>query len=126
MQKDGRHISEETADFLYRLSQKRFYAMVAYAEKGAEMESSDLQEAISAYFTDGAVENSLNPAMLSEGEKARRTLMEESRRIPSSTPMRPRPPDGYGREIVRSIRTLRLPWGGNAGGRSTPFAWTGI
>ena len=82
MQKDGRHISEETADFLYRLSQKRFYAMVAYAEKGAEMESSDLQEAISAYFTDGAVENSLNPAMLSEGEKARRTLMEESRRIP--------------------------------------------
>ena len=82
MQKDGRHISQETADFLYRLSQKRFYAMVAYAEKGAEMESSDLQEAISAYFTDGAVENSLNPAMLSEGEKARRTLMEESRRIP--------------------------------------------
>ena len=82
MQKDGRHISEETADFLYRLSQKRFYAMVAYAEKGAEMESSDLQEAISAYFTDGAVEISLNPAMLSEGEKARRTLMEESRRIP--------------------------------------------
>lgn len=82
MQKDGRHVSEETADFLYRLSQKRFYAMVAYAEKGAEMESSDLQEAISAYFTDGAVENSLNPAMLSEGEKARRTLMEESRRIP--------------------------------------------
>ena len=56
--------------------------MVAYAEKGAEMESSDLQEAISAYFTDGAVEISLNPAMLSEGEKARRTLMEESRRIP--------------------------------------------
>ncbi len=82
MQKDSRHISEETADFLYRLSQKRFYAMVAYAEKGAEMESSDLQEAISAYFTDGTVENSLNPAMLSEGEKARRTLMEESRRIP--------------------------------------------
>lgn len=82
MQKDGRHVSEETADFLYRLSQKRFYAMVAYAEKGVEMESADLQEAISAYFTDGAVENSLNPAMLSEGEKARRTLMEESRRIP--------------------------------------------
>ena len=82
MQKDGRHVSEETADFLYRLSQKRFYAMVAYAEKGVEMESADLQEAISSYFTDGAVENSLNPAMLSEGEKARRTLMEESRRIP--------------------------------------------
>lgn len=82
MQKDGRHISEETADFLYRLSQKRFYAMVAYAEKGAEMESSDLQKTISAYFTDGAVENSLNPDMLSEGEKARGTLIEESRRIP--------------------------------------------
>ena len=126
MQKDGRHVSEETADFLYRLSQKRFYAMVAYAEKGVEMESADLQEAISSYFTDGAVENSLNPAMLSEGEKARRTLMEESRRIPVLYTNETKAARRIRQGNCPIHQDIEIAVGRKRRGRSTPFAWTGI
>ena len=81
MEKRGAHIGE-AADFLYRLSQKRFYAMVDYAKKGSDLESFDLQEMIGSYFGGGALENALRADMLSEGEKAHGTLIEESRRIP--------------------------------------------